>query len=221
MQTNYASSRGKAKPLLWTSLKPSHQQLSWGDWRCRCFWLRTAGKCTWEPGCTGHSWAGCGWTFFLNKRGQRLPWWDAQKTRRDGAIFLYRVNTKVCSRCRAASDKRLRVLSHVWLTDNLELKAEQRYREMLSFFVPLTPLCYLDLQPETLTKHLLKSIRSLRKQTKKKIKSLLGIKISICFSWHIFPSSDLAEINVLACFPIKNSGHHHSFYVTLYFLKHI
>lgn len=67
MKTKYASSLGKAKPLLWTSLKPSHQWLSWGDWHCHYFWRRTAGNCTWEPGFTGHCWAGCGWTFFLNK----------------------------------------------------------------------------------------------------------------------------------------------------------
>lgn len=93
MQTNYASSPGKVKPLFWTSLKPSHQRLSWGVWRCRYFWRRMAGNCTWEPGCTGHFWAGFGWTLFLKVRGWRLPRRGAQKTRRDGAI-LYQINTR-------------------------------------------------------------------------------------------------------------------------------
>lgn len=167
MQINYASSRGKAKPLLWTSLKPSHQRLSWGDWHCRCFWRRTAGKCTWEPGCTGHCWAGCGWTFFLNEQGRRLPRWDAHKTRRDGAIFLYQINT----RCVPDAEQHLirgsefypACLAHwrPWAESWTEI------RRNVKLFVPLIPLCCLDLQPETMTKHLdlLKSIRFLRKQT--------------------------------------------------------
>lgn len=79
MQTNYASSPGKVKPPLWTSLKPSHQWLSWGDWHCRYFWRRMAGNCMWEPGCTGHCWAGFGWTLFLNEQGWRLPRWETHK----------------------------------------------------------------------------------------------------------------------------------------------
>lgn len=186
MQTNYASSRGKAKPLLWTSLKPSHQQLSWGDWHYHCFWLRTAGKCTWEPGCTGHYWAGCGWTFFLNKQGQRLPWWDAQKTRRDGAIFMYQVNT----RCVPDAEQHLIRGSEFYPTSGSLTTLSwrlNRYREMLSFLCHLFPcaiwICSLKQWRNVCWKVLDLS------ENKQKIKSLLWIKISICFSWHISPSS--------------------------------
>lgn len=137
MQTKYASSQGKASHLLWTSLKPSHQWLSWGDWHCRCFWRRTAGNCTWEPGCTGRCWAGCGWMFFLNEQRAEAATVRRTKDTEKWCHLPVTDQHKVCSRCRAASDQRLRDLSHFWLTVDLKLKAERRCREMLSF------LCYL------------------------------------------------------------------------------
>lgn len=71
MQTNYASSPGKAKFPPWASVKPSRQWLSWGDSHCRCFWRRVEGGCTWGPGCTGRSWVGCGSTCSPNELRQR------------------------------------------------------------------------------------------------------------------------------------------------------
>lgn len=63
---------------------------------------------------------------------------------------------KVCSRCRAESDKKLRDLSHVWLSVDLDLKAEWKYREMWemkAFCATCCPSRYLDLQPEMMRKH--------------------------------------------------------------------
>lgn len=70
IQTNYASSPGKAKVPLWASVKPSPQWLSWGDSHCPYFWQRVEGGCTWGPGCTGHSWGGFGWMCSPSKRRQ-------------------------------------------------------------------------------------------------------------------------------------------------------
>lgn len=74
IQTNYASSPGKAKPPRWASVKPSRHWLSWGASRCRCSWQRMGGERMRGPGCTEHSWVGCGWTFSPNeqRRTRRL-----------------------------------------------------------------------------------------------------------------------------------------------------
>lgn len=71
MQTNYASSPGKAKLPLWASVKPSRQWLSWGDSHCHYFWQRVEGGCMWGPGCVGLSWVGCGWMCSPSQRWQR------------------------------------------------------------------------------------------------------------------------------------------------------
>lgn len=70
IQTNYASSPGKAKLPLWASVKLSLQWLSWEDSRCHYFWPRMEGERMWGPGCTGHSWVGSGWIFSPNE-----CWW--------------------------------------------------------------------------------------------------------------------------------------------------
>lgn len=148
MQTNYASSPGKVKPLFWTSLKPSHQRLSWGDWHCRYFWRRMAGNCTWEPGCTGHFWAGFGWTLFLKERGWRLPRWGAQKTRRDGAI-LYQINTRCAPNAEQHLMKRLGDLSHMsgsltTLSWTLNSDMEKCYAFCATYFLVLFKLASLN-----------------------------------------------------------------------------
>lgn len=184
MQTNYASSPGKAKPLLWTSLKPSHQWLSWGGWHCRYFWRRMAGNCMWEPGCTGHCWAGFGWTLFLNEQGRKLPRWETHKRHGETVPFSCIRSTQGVFQMQSSIWlEAQRFIPHVWLTDDLELKGEQRYFKL---FVLLIPSRYLDLQPETMTKHLgLLSIGSLKKYP---LISTMNKNIySICFSWNISP----------------------------------
>lgn len=137
MRAKSANSPEKANRLRWTSRKPSRRWWFWGGWHCHCCWRRTAGNCTWGPGCTGHCWAGCGWTFFLNERGGGRHDETHRKNKnkkRDverRCHFSVSQQHEVCSRCRPVSDERLRDLTpHAWLSVDLELRAEQKYREM-------------------------------------------------------------------------------------------
>ncbi len=154
MQTKYASSPGEANLLLWTSLKPSHQWLSWGDWHCRYFSRRTAGNCTWEPGCTGLCWAGCGWTFFLKEQARGCHDETHKRHGRYAAIFpLYRNN----ARCVPDAERRLirgseiypTCLAHCWPW----AESWTEMRRNVKLFVLLVPSRYLDLQPEMMRKH--------------------------------------------------------------------
>lgn len=89
IQTNYASSPVRANLLRWISRKPCPPWSSLGDWHCQCCWQKTAGSCTWEPGCAGRCWAGCGWTLFPNKSGP-VCHDETHKRLETVPFFLYR-----------------------------------------------------------------------------------------------------------------------------------
>lgn len=169
MQTKYASSQGKAKFLLWTSLKPSHQWLSWGDWHCHYFWQRTAGNCTWEPGCTGRCWAGCGWTFLLSEQGQRLPQWDAQKTWRDCAIFLHPIKERCAPDAQQCVVRGSEIYPARLVQCWSQAESWTKVQRNAKLFALLVPLCDLGLQPETMRERWVDLLKSISINEKKSI----------------------------------------------------
>lgn len=149
MQTNYASSPGRAEPLLWTSVKPFRQWWSWEDWRCRFFWRRAAGNCMWEPGCTEHCSAGSGWTLSLNEQGPKRAatarhtkdterWCHFSCIRSTPSVFW--MQSSIWSEAQT-------FIPHVYLAQDLKPKGETEiWRNFFSFQCYLLPCANWNLK---------------------------------------------------------------------------